>query len=92
MSFSRPEEIRLNRDADLRRLLAQPLEQRDRAVDVRRALHVEPEEVAGGFGALEQREAVIEADVGILVVAELRRLHRICASSPAAFTRSITFR
>ena len=69
-------EVRLERDADARGLRARALEQRDRRIDVRRALHVDPEEVLVLLGARHEPVEVPLAQRRIEIEAELRRLDR----------------
>ncbi len=72
----RAEQIRLDGDADARALRARALEELDRRIDVRRSLHVDPDEVAALLGALDQAIHVALAQPAIEIEAELRRLDR----------------
>ena len=80
--FRRPEEIRLNRDPDAGALRARALEDLDGRVDVRRALHVDPHEVAELLGALDQSVHVALAETAIEIEAELGRLDRDVGVEP----------
>ncbi len=69
----RATEIRLQRDAHARRSLAQLTEQIDGAIDVGRTLHVEPDEVARGFGVGHQLLQLLTGEIGVDVEPEVRR-------------------
>jgi hypothetical protein len=56
--------------------MPQSLEERDRAVHVRRAFHVEPQEVPGGHGLIRDLHEVAKAHLDVLVETELRWFHR----------------
>ena len=66
-------EIRLQRDADARRSLAELTKQIECAIDVGRALHVEPDEVVRGFGVAHQLLQLLTGESGVDVEPEVRR-------------------
>ena len=69
-------EVGLHRDADPRRLRARAAEQIERRIDVGRALHVDPQEVAALLGPLDQPIEVRSHSAAIEIEPELRRLDR----------------
>ena len=68
---------RLQHDANLARaVLPERLEDVDRRFRVRRALHVDSHEEAGGFGAFEDPSQVVDSGGGVDVQPELRQFER----------------
>jgi hypothetical protein len=74
--FLRAMQVRLNRDTDGRGTLARALEQVERAIDIRRALHVDPHEAAALTGPLDQAQKILKTALRIEIQPQLRRLHR----------------
>ena len=63
---------------------AESLEEGDRPLRVGGALHVNPEDRPLRFTRLQDLHAVVEADILVLVIAELRRLNGDLATDPSA--------
>ena len=60
-------------------------EQVDRRIDVRRAFHVDPDEVVALGRAIDQPLQVVEAQFLVQIEAELRRFHRHLRPQPRGF-------